>query len=167
MFVLLVSVSDSWCSDTRSSLSTFSADLMGVAHFLAERRLRADWPELGGVGVDCTELVLVEPAFTTSVMIATCEKRTPFKISLAISTVYISTELQGSLLRFISCISHPIVFLPSQKTCMRREYGAFLSLHSPPAMFIPAHSSMHSLNSCHVMLTSSFENTCFLVRRRE
>lgn len=39
---------------------------MGVAHFLAERRLRTDWPELGGVGVDCTELVLVEPAFTTS-----------------------------------------------------------------------------------------------------
>ena len=41
---------------------------MGVAHFLAERRLRPDWPELGGVGVDVTELVLVEPAFTTSAM---------------------------------------------------------------------------------------------------
>ena len=74
VFVLLVSVSESWCRDTLSSLSTFSADLMGVAHFLAERRLRADWPELGGVGVDCTELVLVEPAFTTSVMTATCGK---------------------------------------------------------------------------------------------
>ena len=74
VLVLLVSVSESWCNDTRSSLSTFSADLMGVAHFLAERRLRADWPELGGVGVDCTELVLVEPAFTTSVMAAICAK---------------------------------------------------------------------------------------------
>lgn len=74
VLVLLVSVRESWCNDTRSSLSTFSADLMGVAHFLAERRLRADWPELGGVGVDCTELVLVEPALTTSVMAAICAK---------------------------------------------------------------------------------------------
>ena len=81
--------------------------------------------------------------------------------------VYSSTELQGSLLRVISCISHLRVFLPSYKTCIRREYGVFVSLHSPPAMFIPAHSSMHSLNSGHVMLTSSFENTCFLVQRRE
>ena len=48
---------------------------MGVAHFLAERRLRADWLELGGVGVDCTELVLVlvEPAFVTSAMAAYME----------------------------------------------------------------------------------------------
>lgn len=54
---------------TRSPLSTFSADLMGVAHFLRERRLRVDCPELGGVGVDCTELVLAESDFATGSVI--------------------------------------------------------------------------------------------------
>ncbi len=36
--VLLVSVSDTCRSVTVSSLSAFCADLMGVAHFLADRR---------------------------------------------------------------------------------------------------------------------------------
>ena len=52
LFVLLVSDNDNWGMVTRSPFSTFWADLMGVAHFLADLRLRVDWPELGGVGVD-------------------------------------------------------------------------------------------------------------------
>ncbi len=48
--------------------SSFCADLMGVAHFLSDRRLRPDWPpELGGVGVDCTEpAVCLTPADMSS-----------------------------------------------------------------------------------------------------
>ena len=57
---------------TRSAFSTFSADLMGVAHFLRDLRLRVDWPELGGVGVDCTELVLAESGLLASDMLAVC-----------------------------------------------------------------------------------------------
>ena len=52
MLVLLVSVNDSWRNVTRSPLSTLSADLMGVAHFLADLRLCTEWPELGVVGVE-------------------------------------------------------------------------------------------------------------------
>ena len=66
LLVLLVSERDSCGMVTRSPFSTFSADLMGVAHFLADLRLRADWPELGGVGVDWMELVLAEPGFDES-----------------------------------------------------------------------------------------------------
>ena len=80
-------------SETRSSFSTFSADLMGVAHFLADRRLRTDWPELGGVGVDWTELVLVlvEPVFATSDMTSHLEEvngTTLFQNLWAIATIY-------------------------------------------------------------------------------
>lgn len=53
---------------TRSLFSTFSADFMGVAHFLADLRLRVDWPDFGGVGVDCME-VLVESVFVLSDML--------------------------------------------------------------------------------------------------
>lgn len=66
LLVLLVSERDNCGMVTRSPFSTFSADLMGVAHFLAERRLRVDWPELGGVGVDWIELVLAESGFVVS-----------------------------------------------------------------------------------------------------
>jgi len=62
---LLVSESESWGMATLSLCSTFSADFMGVAHFLADLRLLVDCPELGGVGVDCIEL-LVEFILTVS-----------------------------------------------------------------------------------------------------
>lgn len=52
LFVLLVSETESWWIATRSPFSTFWADLMGVAHFRADLRVRVDCPELGGVGVD-------------------------------------------------------------------------------------------------------------------
>lgn len=42
---------------------------MGVAHFRRDLRLRVDWPEFGGVGVDCTELVFAESVFVASDMI--------------------------------------------------------------------------------------------------
>ena len=66
---------------------------MGVAHFLADRRLRTDWPELGGVGVDWTELVLVlvEPVFATSAMTFHLEEvneTTLFQILGEIATIY-------------------------------------------------------------------------------
>lgn len=60
LFVLLVSDKENCGMATRSPFSTFSADLMGVAHFLRDLRLRVDWPEFGGVGVDGTELVVTE-----------------------------------------------------------------------------------------------------------
>lgn len=69
LLVLLVSERDNWGMATRSAFSTFSADLMGVAHFLRDLRLRVDWPELGGVGVDCTELVLAESGLLASDML--------------------------------------------------------------------------------------------------
>ena len=77
------------------------------------------------------------------------------------STVYPGTELQDPLLQVSICASRLKFFLPSYETCMRRQCGAFLSLHSPSAMFTSEHSSMHSLNSGHVMLTSSFETRAF------
>ncbi len=80
LFVLLVSERENCGIATRSPLSTFSADLMGVAHFLRERRLRVDWPELGGVGVDCTELVLAESGFTGSDILG-CLCRVPWLAS--------------------------------------------------------------------------------------
>lgn len=60
LFVLLVSDKENCGIATRSPFSTFSADLMGVAHFLRDLRLRVDWPEFGGVGVEGTELVAAE-----------------------------------------------------------------------------------------------------------
>lgn len=66
LLVLLVSERENWGMATRSPFSTFSADLMGVAHFLKDLRLRVDWPEFGGVGVDWTELVLAESGFVAS-----------------------------------------------------------------------------------------------------
>lgn len=66
LLVLLVSERENCGIGTRSPFSTFSADFMGVAHFLRDLRLRVDWPELGGVGVDCTELVLAESGFVAS-----------------------------------------------------------------------------------------------------
>jgi hypothetical protein len=68
LLVLLVSERENWGIATRSPFSTLSADLMGVAHLRRDLRLRVDWPELGGVGVDCIELVLAESGFTASVM---------------------------------------------------------------------------------------------------
>lgn len=63
LLVLLVSDKENCGMATRSPFSTFSADLMGVAHFLRDLRLRVDWPEFGGVGVVGTELVLAESGF--------------------------------------------------------------------------------------------------------
>lgn len=63
LLVLLVSDSENCGIGTRSPFSTLSADLMGVAHFRRDLRLRVDWPEFGGVGVDCTELVFAESVF--------------------------------------------------------------------------------------------------------
>ena len=61
---VLVSERESWGIVTRSLFSTFSADFMGVAHFLADRR-RVDWQDFGEVGVDCVE-VLVESVLVVS-----------------------------------------------------------------------------------------------------
>lgn len=73
VFVLhvLVSDKDSWGMATRSLFSTFSADFIGVAHFLADLLLLVDWVEFGGVGVDCMEL-LVELGFRASDISSYC-----------------------------------------------------------------------------------------------
>lgn len=83
LLVLLVSERENCGIATRSPLSTLSADLMGVAHFLSERRLRVDWPEFGGVGVDCTELVFAESVLIASDILFSaqasfCNKIDPF-----------------------------------------------------------------------------------------